>query len=92
MDIKAMIKLFGPIVLFSIILPFVDILTDLRLISRLYFGNGTYRCLSNSDRVMRDERECLESDDRPTYCRLNPTVCEFTTPIVFATMLIGDIR
>ena len=33
---KAIIKMFGPIVLFSIFLPFVDILTDLRLIIRLY--------------------------------------------------------
>ena len=34
---KEMLKMFGPITLFSIILPFIDIITDLRMIIRLAF-------------------------------------------------------
>ena len=43
MTTKEMSKTFIPIILFSIILPLIDIVTDLRLIIRLY--SGVYSCI-----------------------------------------------
>ena len=77
LTIKTMIKMFGPIVLFSIVLPLVDILTDLRLISKLYFGK--YRC-RYTNITDNERRDCFTSDDLPTFCRLNPTVCRTSRP------------
>ena len=80
MTIKTMIKMFGPIVLFSIVLPLVDILTDLRLISRFYFLNS---CISyswyDSKRLNISHSElekCWVSDDLSTFCQHNPTMCK----------------
>ena len=44
MTTKDMLKTFFPIILFSIVLPLIDIVTDLRLIIRLY--SSIYECKS----------------------------------------------
>ena len=49
MTIVYNIKTFLPIILFSIILPLIDIVTDLRLIIRLY--SGIYICIQFSDLI-----------------------------------------
>ena len=48
MTTKEMSKTFLPIILFSIILPLIDIVTDLRLIIRLY-SSSLYSCIPYSD-------------------------------------------
>ena len=43
MTTKEMLKTFSPIILFSIILPLIDIVTDLRIIIRLF--SGVFYCI-----------------------------------------------
>ena len=91
MTIKTMIKMFGPIVLFSIVLPLVDILTDLRLISRFYF---LHSCISRYDikrlNISHSELdECRYSDDWSTFCQLKPIMCE-TKYKKYAILLFGE--
>ena len=90
MSILNNVKIFLPIVLFSVILPFIDIVTDLRLIIRLY--SGIQICIDNRDdiNVSYDEwRNCTTSDDLSTYCQLHRNICKFETQTIFATLLLG---
>ena len=91
MTIKTMIKIFGPIVLFSIVLPLVDILTDLRLISRFYFFHS---CISWDDikrlklNISHSEvGECW--DYMSKFCQLESTVC-VTKYKKYAILLFGE--
>ena len=85
---KAIIKMFGPIVLFSIFLPFVDILTDLRLIIQLYFGYTCIEFQTWSNISWSDLRNCQNSDDLSTFCHLHSNLCE-TKFRNFAILLFG---
>ena len=59
MTTKEMSKSFLPIILFSIILPLIDIVTDLRLIIRLY--SGVYSCIQYpTDLIWRYKYEGLK--------------------------------
>ena len=85
-----------PIILFSIILPFIDIVTDLRMIIRLY--SGIPGCISHEDRrfnVTIDEwRDCSHSyiDDLSTFCQQdeNRHLCKLEEHPKFATLLLGE--
>ena len=91
MTIKTMIKMFGPIVLFSIVLPLVDILTDLQQISRFYFLHSCFNWhdIQRLDISYRKKwEECLDSDDLSTFCQQNPTMCE--TYKKYAILLFGE--
>ena len=48
MTTKEMLKMFFPIVFISIILPLIDIVTDLRLIIQLY-SSVVYKCIPRRD-------------------------------------------
>ena len=54
MTTKEMLKMFFPIVLFSIILPLIDIVTDLRLIIRLY-SSVIYNCIPRRDLILKED-------------------------------------
>ena len=104
MTTKEMIKMFLPIVFFSIVLPFIDIVTDLRLIVRLY--SGVYRCIPFEDlgkfnisysvwgqcRDSIGTLNTLYSDNRTNYCTKNPMpkVCTVEEHNKFATILLGE--
>lgn len=51
MTTKEMLKMFLPIVFFNIILPLIDIVTDLRLIIRLY-SSVIYNCIPRRDLIL----------------------------------------
>ena len=89
LTIKSMIKMFGPIVIFNIVLPLVDIITDLRLISRLYIPicNAQYGAKLNIS--WSEFRDCHDSDDLSTFCHLNPHVCDPKYK-KFAILLFGE--
>ena len=53
MSIKEMTKMFLPIILFSIILPLIDIVTDLRLIIRLY-SSRLLSCILSEDLIWNE--------------------------------------
>ena len=79
MTIKEMAISFLPIILFSIVLPLIDIVTDLRMIIRLF--SGITGCVSYEDMVKlnvssSDRQECHSSDDLSTFCQLHPNVCK----------------
>ena len=54
MTTKEMAKMFLPIILFSIILPLIDIVTDLRLIIRLY-SSRLLSCILSEDLIWNDD-------------------------------------
>ena len=72
------VKMTAPVFLFGVILPFADIVTDLRLIIRLYIG--VWRCTTYN---------CRLSQDRATYCQENPGECDTEKHTIFATMFLG---
>ena len=97
MTSKEMTKMFLPIVLFSIILPLVDIVTDLRLIIQLY--SDAYTCISYGDwekyNVSYSEWEdCIDSDDMTNFCQQYPMpkACVLESHSNFATMLFGEYK
>ena len=67
LTIGQLVKMAAPIVLFSIILPLVDNVTDLIMINRLY--TGITGCVGD-DLPWQDKYTCQE--DPVTYCELNP--------------------
>ena len=78
MSIVNNVKTFLPIILFSIVLPLIDIVTDLRLIIRL----STYKDEYN---VTWSERSKFNSsDDLSTYCHRHSIPNS-----IFATLLLG---
>lgn len=89
LTIKAMIKMFGPIVIFSIILPLVDIVTDLLLISRLYISVCYTHPDPDKNISWSEWEDCHASDDLSTFCHLNPHVCDPKYKN-FAILLLGE--
>ena len=95
MTTKDMLKTFFPIILFSIVLPFIDIITDLRLIIRLF--SGVSGCISWYDAEQLnvsfgDVTACRKSDDLSTFCQQypNPDVCTLGKHNKFATFVLGE--
>ena len=87
-----MVKMFSPIVIFSILLPLVDIVTDLRMIITLY--TGVYACNSNEIYWIYGQdtyREIFDTcrKDASTFCQQNPSLCSFAKHEKFATMLLS---
>ena len=93
MTTKEMAKSFPPIILFSIVLPFVDIITDLRMIFILYSRPLPY-CIKTRDfrGFYVYNSECLTTNDIETFCRTQPNLCNFEIHKRFATMLLGEYR
>ena len=95
MTAKEMSKTFLPIILFSIVLPLIDIVTDLRIIIRLY--SGITGCIPHED-ISRlnvdyyDWDSCRTTDDLSTFCQQdeNRNVCTLEDHTKFATLLLGD--
>ena len=88
MTTKEMAKSFSPIILFSIVLPLIDIFTDLRLIIRLY--SGIKSC--NPVNVTWNEwAYCNRIDDlsTSTFCQQFPNSCQTEKHHKFATLLLG---
>ena len=74
------VKMTAPVFLFGVILPFADIVTDLRMIIRLYLGvtgcgpEAGWRCANSQVN---------------TFCKENPGECVAEKHTVFATMFLG---
>ena len=80
-----LVKMTGPIILFGILLPTVDNLTDLRMIIKLY--SGIPDC--GYDYIRIDYDTC--KSDPATFCEDNPhhLVCTHYQHVKFATMFFG---
>ena len=78
-----LVKMMAPIFLFGVILPFVDMVTDLRMIIRLYVG--VPGCSANGFYWL-----CQESKDYEKYCQDNPGACSTEQHPIFASMLFGN--
>ena len=93
MTIKEMAKSFLPIILFSIVLPLIDIFTDLRMIIRLFSGiNG---CIYYDDDInvsVREWESCNSSDDLSMFCLQYPNVCRTEEHNKFAILLLGKYK
>ena len=76
-----LVKMTGPIFLFGVILPFVDMITDLRMIIRLYVG--VQGCSENASYY------CIRALDFEKYCQDNPGKCSTEKHPIFASMLLG---
>ena len=84
-----LVKMMAPIFLFGVILPFVDMVTDLRMIIRLYVGVGVPGCdYYNSNRTVY--YACLRAPDLEKYCQDNPGDCSTEQHPIFASMLFGN--
>ena len=90
MTTKEMAKSFLPIILFSIILPLIDIGTDLRIIIRLYYG--TLSCIPEDDVSYDEWLNCRTTDDLSTFCQQdeNRHLCKLEEHPKFATLLLGE--
>ena len=72
-----LVKMTGPIILFGILLPFVDNVTDLRMIIRLYSGIPDCKYIDPEEYLAKngthwqDLYTCLKSD-LDNFCKLNP--------------------
>ena len=94
MTTKEMAKSFLPIILFSIVLPLIDIFTDLRMIIRLFSGSWQ-NCIYYGDdiNVSWDESEgCISSDDLSIFCLQYPNVCRTEKHNKFAILLLGKYK
>ena len=94
MNTKEMLKTFSPIILFSIVLPFIDIVTDLRLIIRLF--SGVTSCVPLMDKDIdksnitdSDISLCSSSEDLSKFGQLPPYVCKHEKLHKFAISLLG---
>ena len=91
MTTKEMAKSFSPIILFSIVLPLIDIVTDLRMIIRLF--SGITSCIDSSEDInvsYLEWRGCTRTDDLFTFCLQNPNVCQNEKHNKFAILLLGE--
>ena len=83
-----LVKMTAPVFLFGVILPFVDMVTDLRMIIRLYVGvpacdfNNYY-----SNRTVYFA--CDSATDLEKYCQDNLGACATEKHPIFASMLLG---
>ena len=82
-------KMTAPILGFGVIVPFVDIVTDLRMIIRLYAG--VPRCSSGNETSLYDSI-CFKSEDIDTYCQENPGECSTERHPIFASTLLGKLN
>ena len=81
-----LVKMTAPVFLFGVILPFVDIVTDLRMIIRLYMGvPGCSRSNSNNSVY----HACVGAPDLEKYCQDNLGACPTERHQIFAFMLLG---
>ena len=102
MTTKEMLKTFSPIILFSIVLPLIDIVTDLRIIIRLF--SGIVYCTLPDDVEFNDDDD---DDDDDSYIHLDyepfgidleyvkvssEPVCEVEIHRQFATLLLGELK
>ena len=94
MTIKEMAKSFLPIILFSILLPLIDIITDLRMIIRLFSGSWQKCIYYDYDiNVSEDEWDnCTSSDDLSMFCLQYPNVCRTEKHNKFAILLLGKYQ
>ena len=92
----SVLRMSAPVFIFGVILPFVDIGTDFRLIYRLYSGvlgckiptsNGS--TLDNYD--WKRNRECRFAKDVQQYCHENPEECFHEPHKLFASLLLGMV-
>ena len=79
----------APIVIFGVTLPLVDMITDLRMIIRLYVG--VPRCAVKETSLPLYNSTCFKSDDIGTYCQENPGECSTEQHPIFASMLLGKL-
>ena len=81
-----LVKMTAPVFLFGVILPFVDMVTDLRMIIRLYVGvPGCSRSNSNNSVY----HACVGAPDLEKYCQDNLGACPTERHQIFAFMLLG---
>ena len=78
------VKMTAPVFIFGVILPIVDIFTDLRMIIRLYVGVPGCKHYSRPR-----HNPCLEAEDFNTYCQDNPGGCSTEQHSIFASILLG---
>ena len=86
-----MFKTFFPIILFSIVLPLIDIVTDLRMIIRLFSDIQT--CIYYEDDKNVSAREwntCTDSEDLSEFCLLYPNLCKYEKHNNSAILLLGE--
>ena len=94
-----LVKMVAPVVIFGVILPFVDMITDLRMISRLYIGieKPVYN-ESSLDLIFWINCTAKFSLTRCyssfTFCQYNPEECwtDQEQHPKFATMLLGKVK
>ena len=79
-----LVKMIAPIFMFGVILPFVDMVTDLRMIIRLYAG--LQGCSVNANFT------CFESANSDIYCQENPEECSTEQHPIFASILLGKLN
>ena len=84
-------RITGPVVFFSIILPFIDNVTDLTMIVRLYYGVNycKHHCPSSYGvKTCEGYRECREN--ATTFCNENTgaATCAFRRYTILATTLL----
>ena len=94
MTTKEMAKSFLPIILFSIVLPLIDIFTDLRMIMRLFSGIWQY-CIDPYDDInvsIQDRNNCTSSEDLSIFCLQYPNVCRTEKQNKFAILLLGKYK
>ena len=84
-----LVKMTAPIVIFGVTLPLVDMITDLRMIIRLYVG--VPRCAVKETLLPLYNSTCFKSDDIGTYCQENPGECSTEQHPIFASMLLGKL-
>ena len=81
------VKMTGPVFIFGVILPFVDMVTDLRMIIRLY--GGVPGCAGNYSLSFI---YCVQAEDFDTYCLNNPGRCATEQHPIFASILLGKLK
>ena len=79
-----LVKMTAPVFGFGVILPLVDMVTDLRMIIRLYAG--VQGCAVNASDT------CFGSADIDTHCQENPGECSTVQHTIFASMLLGKLN
>ena len=81
----SVVRMTGPVFIFGVILPFVDIGTDFRLIYRLY--NGTLGCNSSNIGWQKLNETCFADVEK--YCNENPEECIYETHEIIASLMLG---
>ena len=83
-----LLRMTAPVFLFGVILPFVDMVTDLRMIIRLFVGVPI--CDSNNYYSNRTVYyACKREPDLEKYCQDNLGACATEQHPIFASILLG---